>query len=401
MIKLPNLPDSDRCSCCGGCLDACKHKALTMGFDKNGYNHITLNKDACIGCLACEKACPVIGERIGKGEAHPYWAWATDNNLRATSTSGGTFSQLAADFFIANPDGLVVGATLVDGLTVKHIAIEKREDIIKLQGSKYLQSNTEGIYEQTLKALRNQRPVFFSGTPCQVAAINRRVEGKAYAALLTTCEVICHGIPSYLHFRLALQVNNAESIVTFRSKNSGWGGCYSVYSTEYKHDNGYFYDCFFNDIYLKPACYNCRFASLPRVADISIADGWGIQETAMSSEEIKKGVSLVLANSDAGSEILAKSNLFRKQAEWRHFLPLNPCIIMNLSYLRDISMSKHIHAMIHCLPRPLYLSMFAMKSENRGWGVLAKCYIKLMLWLKSRRLHHRHNAINHYIQTHK
>ena len=43
-------------------------------------------------------------------------------------------------------------------------------------------------------------------------------------------------------------------------------------------------------------CYDCKYANLNRVGDITIADFWGIEETN-SKIDIKKGVSAVIVNS--------------------------------------------------------------------------------------------------------
>lgn len=49
-------------------------------------------------------------------------------------------------------------------------------------------------------------------------------------------------------------------------------------------------------------CYDCKYANLNRVGDITIADFWGIEETN-SKIDIKKGVSAVIVNSRKGQKI--------------------------------------------------------------------------------------------------
>lgn len=314
------------------------------------------------------------------------------------STSGGIFAQIATDFLTINPNSIVIGANLENGINVQHISITEIKDIKKIQGSKYLQSNTNRIYSEAINYLKNNRKVLFSGTPCQIAAIQSVVKGKAYASNLITCEVICHGIPSFIHFKMSLKLNGATKIISFRDKKEkGWGnGWNPIYDSSKPAYKGYFYDCFFNDLFLKPSCYKCKFATLPRIADISIADGWGVRNTDLSEAVIKDGISLVLINSAKGKEIIKNNKIELIPAKWEHFLPNNPCIITNLSYLKPLSLSNFISA-INRLPLGLAKYIFALKSPNKGWGLVAKPYIIIMLWLKKRQEKVRTQIINNKI----
>lgn len=61
--------------------------------------------------------------------------------------------------------------------------------------SKYLQSNTAGIYKQTTKDLREGREVLFVGTPCQCQALHNMLPDRLREKLLLV-DFICHGVPS-------------------------------------------------------------------------------------------------------------------------------------------------------------------------------------------------------------
>ena len=56
---------------------------------------------------------------------------------------------------------------------------------------------------------------------------------------------------------------------------------------------------FLRDICSRPSCYDCHYAKFPRVADITLADYWGIQ-TIHPEFDDDKGASLVLINSKSG-----------------------------------------------------------------------------------------------------
>ena len=378
-----NLPQTSSCTGCGVCLDVCHKNALSRIIDYNGFVKIETNESLCVSCGACEAVCPIINPPSTMNFAQPFWCWTKNENIRENSTSGGAFAQLAYDFFQLYANSVVVGAQLVEGNKVRHIAIFSPDDIILLQGSKYLQSETNGIYNQVLNYLKRGKYVLFSGTPCQVAAMRNRCP-KSFERQLVTVEVVCHGIPSKIHFDLSLKLNKAKKIISFRYKpENQWGiGCFPVYDNSIEEYNGYFYDCFFNDLFLKPACYDCKFARIPRIADISIADGWGIQRSGIEEAAYKPGASLMMINSEKGREIIRWESFESYPANWAHFILSNPCIITNLSYLKPLSLSEQIHRIL-MLPLGLMRYVFALRSPNKGWGLVAKPYIIIMLKLKA------------------
>lgn len=52
-------------------------------------------------------------------------------------------------------------------------------------------------------------------------------------------------------------------------------------------------------------CYRCKYARLERVSDISIGDSWGSD----IKEEEKKGISLVLCQTEKGMDLLEQSKM--------------------------------------------------------------------------------------------
>lgn len=97
------------------------------------------------------------------------------------AASGGMFGALAEQFL--NKGGCVCGSEMIfeqGHVNVRHVLIESQQDLKKLQGSKYVQSDTSKIFDSITSKLKEGREVLFSGTPCQVAAIKRLV-GKKFA----------------------------------------------------------------------------------------------------------------------------------------------------------------------------------------------------------------------------
>ena len=101
-----------------------------------------------------------------------YIVQSKNDNLISKSSSGGIFAEIAR--YILSQNGVVFGCAMEcvqDGFEVKHIYIEKEEDLYKIQGSKYVQSNLGNTIKQAKEFLDQGRFVLFSGTPCQIAGL--------------------------------------------------------------------------------------------------------------------------------------------------------------------------------------------------------------------------------------
>ena len=158
--------------------------------------------------LFCLRAIPIGG-----------YVQMADDETRFVSSSGGAFTLISN--YILEKGGYVCGAAFV-GQNVKHIIIDKKEDMYKLRGSKYVQSDTNTVYSQIKDLLNRDKFVLFTGTPCQVAGLNSYL-GKDYDNLLTM-DLICHGIPSPLvweKYLKALAKGRTVNNVTFRNKKYG------------------------------------------------------------------------------------------------------------------------------------------------------------------------------------
>lgn len=194
MPKLASLSD---CTGCNLCVDSCPTGAIMSIIDIEGHISYTINNDKCIECGKCERSCPVVTHySYGTNEldkSFVYAAWSKDTLTRKNSASGGVFAELAKA--ILQRGGIVIGASM-ECNKVKHIEIDRVEDIPKLQGSKYTQSSTSGIFNIVKSHLLNGRLVLFSGLGCQVAALLKYVDKLESKENLFTVDLICGGVPS-------------------------------------------------------------------------------------------------------------------------------------------------------------------------------------------------------------
>lgn len=62
--------------------------------------------------------------------------------------------------------GVIFGVAFDTNFNLEHQKVETKEDLEKLRGAKYLQSNINELYRKTKEILNEGRKVLFTETPC-------------------------------------------------------------------------------------------------------------------------------------------------------------------------------------------------------------------------------------------
>ncbi len=365
--RKPVLADINTCTGCLACVDTCAKKALTAHYNDEGHLTYQLDSALCVECGLCEKACPVVsnyayGVNTLK-DSTPYAAWGQDKQLRSKSSSGGVFAQLAQRA-ISN-GGVVIGASLQNN-EVKHIAVDKAEDIYLLQGSKYTQSDTEGIYKVVRKHLQEGRDVLFSGLGCQVAGLLSFLGNTPYKGELYTVDLICGGVPSrFLIDYYLRESSDVAGIVAFRSKQK--------YEFSVKDKNGQVRVVplserplplcgFYTELTNRYSCYDCKFNGAHRKSDITIGDYWGDAEYV---SEHKEGISVVVAHSEKGRNLLQQADIELHVIGWDNFLMHNPRMIDGYKSTSKSKARKNLAKAFREYPYDKILQVYANKATWR------------------------------------
>lgn len=305
MEMLP-CEDWKKCIGCEACVQICPKECFEIKIKNNFYYPELINQEQCIHCGLCEKVCPVNASNTKeKNIAAYYGAINHDENIVNNSSSGGVFTALAKAVLLN--DGVVFGAVLSEDLSVRHIYINKIEDISLLQKSKYVQSRIGDTYKQVKQWLSNEKTVLFSGTPCQIAGLRSFLK-REYKNLICV-DIVCHGIPSpFIWSQYTREFKKKIKYVNFREKSDGWKKFFMHFlfenSDEYKEyaSKDKYMHLFLSDYILRESCYDCKFKGKNSCADITLGDFWGIESLDPSFYN-DKGVSLVIVRSAIGTQL--------------------------------------------------------------------------------------------------
>lgn len=146
---------------------------------------------------------------------------------------------------------------------------ETISELSALCSSKYVQSRIPAdCYLQVKKAPADGRWVYFSGVPCQIAALKSYL-GRENATLITQ-DTACHSVPSPMvwnDYAEALEKQHDGNLTgfSFRNKANGWEGYYICAefdnSKEFRQpaaENPY-QRGFIKGLYSRNSCFSCKF----------------------------------------------------------------------------------------------------------------------------------------------
>ena len=316
----------EKCTGCEVCRSACGHKAIVMHPDSEGFLRPIISPDLCIDCGLCQKLCPANAPTSSNDLPHAvYSGWSKNELIRQNSSSGGAFIEIAR--LILMGGGIVFGVTIDNDNSVKHICIEREDDLSLLQGSKYVQSIIGDTFIKAKKYLQQGKTVLFSGTPCQIAGLKNFLQ-KDYEHLYTI-DLVCHGVPSPMVFKdyinwLENHINEPIRDIRFRCKKSSWifynMGINSHVEKrkgnilKYSYEGNYYSDpyirLFLRDNMLRPCCYQCPYTAINRLGDFTIADWWNYKASTKEDKDFdKKGVSLIFCNTNKALDLAEKLDM--------------------------------------------------------------------------------------------
>lgn len=371
MKKTIEQIEKNQCTGCGLCAEKCPKDCIRMVEDAEGFRFPQLDSAPCVECGVCLRSCPTTPAAdalYSNYERRYYCGFIQDKELLIKSSSGGVFGVLAE--YIISKGGYVCGCIYTDGLEAVHMLSNRKQDIEKMYGSKYVQSRAEHCFPEIQSHLMADDTVMFTGTACQIAAL-RLYLGKDYSNLYCV-EILCHGVPSpglfatykqYLEKRLRGTVKD----IRFRDKRrDGWGSEHRtciIYEKKGKLCENRpilpaYFSAFFYGLNLRESCYQCRFATSERIADLTIGDFWGSWKKY--KKRFREGISVVGVNSEKG---YALSENISGRFDFYEVLPENEAVASNDNFT-------------HPIKRPPERTCFYEGILSRGYkGLWKKAYL--------------------------
>ncbi len=314
-----NLINKNVCTGCSACYSSCPVNAISMLPNEEGFLYPVIDTEKCKNCGICYKICPT--EKIIDKSNKPVAVYAgqcKDKDLLMKSSSGGIFAAVASH--ILENDGIVFGCYQDEKFNIRHMSIKSKDELYKLQGSKYVQSEIGKTYTEAKEYLIKGKLVLYSGTPCQIDGLKHYL-GKKYDNLVTI-DLVCHGITNnklfkeYIYF---YQFKNNIKILDYKfrhkdKKSSRYQGMLTfIENNQIKRkkllNNTDIYSyLYMNGYNHRISCGKCKYASIYRNSDLTIGDYWGI-ESAHPELDISNGYSVILANTKYGDDLIKKSDI--------------------------------------------------------------------------------------------
>lgn len=378
-----------------------------MKCDHEGFWYPKVDTTVCNNCGLCEQICPLLKKTLIPTDRlkspQVFAAWNKDDAIRLDSTSGGIFSALANKMFDAG--GFVAGAVYLKKHTVSHIVTNDRLLLEDIRSSKYLQSYCGEIFNNIKQLIEEEKQVLICATPCQIAALYS-VLGKDYVNLIT-CDFLCIGVNSpkvflkYINM-LEQQCGAQATRIKFKDKTFGW----HRFATRIDFANGKTYikdryhDTYMRSLlnahFVRPSCYECQFKGMPRQADITLADFWGIEKINPELDN-DCGTSAVILNSKKGKNFFQDTGetIFSKECSLTDVAAGNRAISESIEhangreqFFADIDDKPFAELANKYFPAPNLISKikrrFPAKYKDLARGILAcrKLRLSCSSWLQ-------------------
>ncbi len=165
------------------------------------------------------------------------------------------------------------------------------------------------------------------------------VLGSAASADLFMVDIVCHGTPSVKVFEKYVREmekmdDSALDSINFCDKSEGWSGYALLHrfrsgkSVSVHHGRSKYMRLFQSRICQNTSCDDCHYRKLPRIADITLGDYWGISKYHPEMND-NKGTSVVLLNTEHGKALFESvaGKVAQCDSKVEYAIAGNPCIV--------------------------------------------------------------------------
>ena len=304
------------CSGCGACAVVCPKDAIRVETEAAGFLTAHINETRCVKCGLCVTVCSRFEEEINGTDLRQtklYAVQSSDPETVRRCSSGGLAHELALEAIRSGAKA--VGAVYdLAANRVRHLIVDTADGVGALDGSKYLQSNPQAAFTETVAEARRDPAARFTvfGTPCQIAGLAKACTQFGIRDRFLLVEIFCHGVPSEKLWEAQLERMRKKlgterfDDLRFRYKKDDWHSyCLRADAngkTFYgSRERELFWQVFFENVLLGDACMTCRLRKSISLADLRIGDYWGLRFQSHSD-----GVSAAFACTERGRQVIDK-----------------------------------------------------------------------------------------------
>lgn len=316
---LTRVMRGELCAGCGACAALAPGK-VSMAVAEPGFlrpvqtEQLDPKEEAAI-----RNACPGLGIRIAaEGRADPVlWGphismqtgWAADEGLRFAGSSGGALSAVLVHLLAAGVVDAVVQTAASPELAIGNASVVNTDAaaVAAAAGSRYAPSSP---LAELATQLASGRRHAFVGKPCDAAALRAMAatDPKVAASFPVILSFFCAGVPSHAGGQAVLAALGvqAEDVARFRYRGMGWPGRATATLKDGTERSITYHDSW-GKILSRHVQLRCKICpdGVGMTADIVCADAWESDEAGYPRFAEAPGISLIVARTALGAEILA------------------------------------------------------------------------------------------------
>lgn len=311
------IVEADLCTGCGACA-AVAPSQVNMTTSGDGFLRPVAGRLRRKSSAQIMKICPGRGQdgSVTASQDHPLWGgyeavlrgWATDDRVRFAGASGGALSAVLIKLLeTGQVDGMIQVQADPDNPIANRTTVSRsRSDILRSAASRYAPS---APLLEVPKLLEIGGRYAFVGKPCDVAALRawEKLDVRISERFPIMLSFFCAGVPSEAGARETVRrLGVAEDrLASFRYRGNGWPGRTVVTeiggqsrSMSYQESWGQVLSR-----YVQPRCRICADGA-GLMADVAFGDAWQTDADGYPLFDEKDGVSLIVARSTKGVDIL-------------------------------------------------------------------------------------------------
>jgi len=399
-VESAKIIKSSLCTGCGTCSAVCPKESIILKVDeKKGIYLPTIDKNKCNHCGICLKVCP--GHEIdilnlnqvafGKEANDPflgsvikcYAGYASDNNIRYSSSSGGVITALLAYALEEKIiDGvLVVRADSNKPLQPYSIIARTKEEIISARSSRYCPTPANISLREILYSKGRYAVV---GLPCHIAGVRKaeKINERLRERIILHFCLVCNHTPTFRATQYLLSKLVADQEVReifYRGK--GWPGGMTVRYLDgserfINHLDFKYWGFVFQRFFWPRRCFVCN-DKIGELGDISFMDPYlpeykinekigstlFVVRSPFANDLIYKAIEHgVIASSEIGEERIKESQL--------------------LPEVRQRNASRRLLIKLFKQSIPLYSGR--QKRKVKYLDLLKTVFDYLLIWLSAR-----------------